>query len=281
MNVHTPNAAAEAVRAEAPYPLGPRSYNGVNWLGLKTLYFKEVRRFWKVKTQTVAAPLVTSLLYLLVFVVAMKGMRSSIEGVEYGEFIAPGLIMMAVLNNAFANSSSSLAQSKMMGTASDFLTPPLSPLELTIGFAAGAATRGVAVGVVTAIAVAVFVPLHLAHPWAVLYFGLGASLMMGLTGMLAGLWAEKFDQLAAVTNFIIMPMTFLSGTFYLVDRLPEPFHTISHFNPFFYLIDGFRYGFIGHADGRIWIGVVTTAGFCVALSFWSWLLFKTGWRLKS
>ena len=279
--MNAPNAVAELAQAEALHPLGPRSYHGVNWLGLKTLYFKEVKRFWKVKTQTVMAPLVTSLLYLLVFVVAMKGMRSSIDGVGYDQFIAPGLIMMAVLNNAFANSSSSLAQAKMMGTAADFLTPPMSPLELTIGFAAGAATRGIAVGIATAIAVAMFVPVHLAQVWAVVYFGLGASLMMGLTGMLAGLWAEKFDQLAAVTNFIIMPMTFLSGTFYLVDRLPEPFHTISHFNPFFYLIDGFRYGFIGHADGSIWIGVVTTALLCVVLSFWSWLLFKTGWRLKS
>jgi ABC-2 type transport system permease protein len=276
-----PSATADLLRAEALHPLGPRSYHGVNWMGLKTLYLKEVRRFWKVKTQTVGAPLVTSLLYLLVFVVAMKGMRSAIEGVRYDQFIAPGLIMMAVLNNAFANSSSSLLQAKMMGTSPDFLTPPLSPLELTIGFAAGAATRGVVVGIATAIAVVIFVPLQLPHPWAALYFGVAASLLMGLVGLLAGLWSEKFDHLAAVTNFVVMPMTFLSGTFYLVDRLPEPFRTASHFNPFFYLIDGFRYGFIGHADGSIALGVAATLGLCVALFFWCWLLFRTGWRLKS
>jgi len=281
MNVSTPKAAESLAQGEALRPLGPRTYGRVNWMGLKTLYLKEVKRFWKVKTQTVAAPLVTSLLYLLVFVVAMRGARSAVEGVSYDRFIAPGLIMMAILNNAFANASSSLLQAKMMGTAPDFLAPPLSPLELTIGFAAGAATRGVVVGVATAIAVAIFAPLPLIHAWAVVYFGIGASLMMGLVGLLAGLWSEKFDQLAAVTNFIIMPMTFLSGTFYLVDRLPEPFRSVSHFNPFFYLIDGFRYGFIGHADGSIWIGVATTAALCAVLSFWSWMLFKTGWRLKS
>ena len=281
MNVHTRNAAADLIQAEALRPLGPRSYNGVNWMGLKTLYLKEVKRFWKVKTQTVGAPLVTSLLYLLVFVVAMKGSRAGVDGVTYGEFIAPGLVMMAILNNAFANASSSLLQAKMMGTAPDFLTPPLSPLELTIGFAAGAATRGVVVGLATAIAVWPFVHYSLAHIWAALFFGVGASLLMGLVGLLAGLWSEKFDQLAAVTNFIVMPMTFLSGTFYLVDRLPEPFRSISHFNPFFYLIDGFRYGFIGKADGSILIGVLSTAGLSAALSIWAWTLFRTGWRLKS
>ena len=250
-------------------------------MGLKTLYLKEVKRFWKVKTQTVGAPLVTSLLYLLVFVVAMKGSRAGVDGVTYGEFIAPGLVMMAILNNAFANASSSLLQAKMMGTAPDFLTPPLSPLELTIGFAAGAATRGVVVGLATALAVWPFVHYSFTHIWAALYFGVGASLLMGLVGLLAGLWSEKFDQLAAVTNFIVMPMTFLSGTFYLVDRLPEPFRSISHFNPFFYLIDGFRYGFIGKADGSILVGVLCTAGLSAALSIWAWMLFKTGWRLKS
>ena len=281
MNVHTRTAAAELIQAEALRPLGPRSYHGVNWMGLKTLYLKEVKRFWKVKTQTIGAPLVTSLLYLLVFVVAMKGSRAGVEGVSFGEFIAPGLVMMAILNNAFANASSSLLQAKMMGTAPDFLTPPLSPLELTIGFAAGAATRGVVVGLATALAVWPFVHYSFSHIWAALYFGVGASLLMGLVGLLAGLWSEKFDQLAAVTNFIVMPMTFLSGTFYLVDRLPEPFRTISHFNPFFYLIDGFRYGFIGKADGSILIGALSTACLSAALAIWAWTLFRTGWRLKS
>jgi ABC-2 type transport system permease protein len=258
----------------------PRETQG-ELLGLRTLYQREVRRFQKVWMQTVAAPVLTTLLYMMIFVVAVRGAAPPIGGTPFNLFIAPGLIMMAVLNNAFANASSSLIQAKIMGIASDFLTPPLSPAELTAGFGLGAATRGVFVGVVTAIAVTPFVGVHIAHLWAVLFFGVGAALMMGLAGMIAGLWSEKFDHLAAVQNFIVMPLTFLSGTFYTVDRLPEPFSTLSHFNPFFYLIDGFRYGFIGQSDGSIAIGVVVTTVLTVGLSLWCWLLFRSGWRLKS
>jgi ABC-2 type transport system permease protein len=259
----------------------PRRYDGVNWEGVKTLYLKEVRRFWKVGAQTVAAPVVTTLLYMLVFVVALQGARPPLHGTPFAEFVAPGLIMMAVLNNAFANASSSLIQAKIMGTATDFLTPPLSPLELTIGFSLGAATRGVAVGLVTAICVLPFARLGVANLAAILWFGLTASLLMGMLGVFAGLWAEKFDQLAAVQNFLIMPMTFLSGTFYLVDNLPEPFATISHFNPIFYLIDGFRYGFIGHAEGDVRIGVAMSAVLTLVMAWACWRVFRSGWRLKS
>jgi ABC-2 type transport system permease protein len=259
----------------------PRRYDGVNWEGVKTLYLKEVRRFWKVGAQTVAAPVVTTLLYMLVFVVALKGSRAPLHGTGFAEFVAPGLIMMAILNNAFANASSSLIQAKIMGTATDFLTPPLSPLELTIGFSLGAATRGVAVGLVTAVCVLPFAKVGIAHVAAILWFGLTASLLMGMLGVFAGLWAEKFDQLAAVQNFLIMPMTFLSGTFYLVDRLPEPFATISHFNPIFYLIDGFRYGFIGHAESSLWVGVAMSGVLTLAMAYACWRIFRSGWRLKS
>lgn len=259
----------------------PRRYNGVNWEGVKTLYLKEVRRFWKVGAQTVAAPVVTTLLYMLVFVVALKGSRAPIDGTAFPEFVAPGLIMMAILNNAFANASSSLIQAKIMGTATDFLTPPLSPLELTIGFSLGAATRGIAVGLVTAICVLPFAHLQVTSVFAILWFGLTASLLMGMLGVFAGLWAEKFDQLAAVQNFLIMPMTFLSGTFYLVEKLPEPFATISHFNPIFYMIDGFRSGFIGHAEGSLMIGVVMSAILTLVMAWACWAVFKSGWRLKS
>jgi ABC-2 type transport system permease protein len=236
-----------------------------------------------VGTQTVAAPVVTTLLYMLVFVVAVGATRPAVGGVTFGHFVAPGLIMMAILNNAFANASSSLIQAKMMGLTPDFLTPPLSPLEQVAGFGLGAATRGIVVGAVTALVIGVLpgAGLSFAHPWAILYFAVGASFILGLAGVLAGLWSEKFDQLAAVTNFVIMPMTFLSGTFYLVDKLPEPFRTASHFNPFFYLIDGFRYGFIGHADGSVAIGAVVTAVLSVGLFLWCWELFRTGYRLKS
>jgi ABC-2 type transport system permease protein len=264
-------------------PPQPRDYHGWNWSGFFTLYQREIRRFWKVGTQTVAAPVVTTLLYMLVFVVAVGGSRPAVGGVTFGHFVAPGLIMMAILNNAFANSSSSLIQAKMMGLTPDFLTPPLSPLEQVAAFGLGAATRGVVVGAVTALVIGVLpgAGLQVSHLWAIVYFAVGASIILGLAGVLAGLWAEKFDQLAAVTNFVIMPMTFLSGTFYLVDRLPEPFRSASHFNPFFYLIDGFRYGFIGHADGSVAIGSVVTAALSVGLFLWCWWLFRTGYRLKS
>ncbi|MBX3477503.1 MAG: ABC transporter permease [Brevundimonas sp.] len=262
-------------------PPQPRRYDGINWIGVRTLYLREVRRFWKVGAQTVAAPVVTTLLYMLVFVVALKGSRPPLAGVPFAEFVAPGLIMMAMLNNAFANASSSLIQAKIMGTATDFLTPPLSPLELTIGFSLGAATRGLAVGLVTAVCVLPFAPLHVANLFAIVWFGLSACLLMGMVGVFAGLWSEKFDHLAAVQNFVVMPMTFLSGAFYLVERLPQPFTAISHFNPFFYLIDGFRSGFIVHSEGSLAIGVAMTGALTVLLAVACWAVFRSGWRLKS
>lgn len=259
----------------------PRRYPGINWIGVQTLYLREVRRFWKVGAQTVAAPVVTTLLYMLVFVVALQNARPRLHGTPFALFVAPGLIMMAMLNNAFANASSSLIQAKIMGTATDFLTPPLSPLELTLGFTLGAATRGLAVGLVTALCVLPFASLGVANILAVIWFALAASFIMGMTGVLAGLWSEKFDHLAAVQNFIVMPMTFLSGTFYLVDNLPEPFRSISHYNPFFYLIDGFRYGFIGHAESNLAVGVVGSAVLMAVMGTVCWLVFRSGWRLKS
>ena len=259
----------------------PRNYHGVNWTGAWTLYLKEVRRFWKVGMQTLAAPVITTLLYLMVFAVAMGGSRPPVHGVPFVEFIGPGLMMMSILNAAFANSSSSLMQAKMMGLTQDFMTPPLSPTEQVVAFAAGAATRGLFVGLVTAASVYLFVHFTVAHWWAVVYFGLGASLLMGLIGMVTGLWAEKFDHLAAVTTFIVMPMSFLSGTFYTVSRLPEPFRTFSHYNPFFYMISGFRYGFIGQADGSVMVGVLVIGGLNLVMAAACWTLFQTGYRLKT
>ena len=258
----------------------PRRYPGVNWVGVITLYQREVRRFWKVGAQTVAAPVVTTLLYMLVFVVALQGARP-LHGTPFAEFVAPGLIMMAILNNAFANSSSSLIQAKIMGTATDFLTPPLSPLELTLGFTLGSATRGALVGLVTAVCVLPFARLDVANILAIIWFAVAASFIMGMLGVLAGLWSEKFDHLSAVQNFVVMPMTFLSGAFYLVENLPEPFATVSHFNPFFYLIDGFRYGFIGHAESNLAVGAVGGAVLMVVMAAACWSVFRSGWRLKS
>ena len=267
--------------ADAVIPPQPRNYHGFNWAGFGTLYTREVRRFWKVGMQTLAAPVVTALLYMMVFVVAVRGAAPPIHGTPFAVFVAPGLIMMQVLNNAFANSSSSLLQAKFNGLVGDFMTPPLTPVEQVLAFALGAATRGVVVGAVTFAAILPFAALPITHVWAVLYFGISAALILGMLGIMAGLWAEKFDHMAVVTNFIIMPLTFLSGTFYLVDRLPEPFRTASHYNPFFYLIDGFRYGFIGQAEGNLMVGVVMSAAMTLILAVCCWLVFRSGWRLKS
>ena len=258
----------------------PRTYAGVNWLGFFTLYMKEVRRFAKIPMQTVLAPLMMSLLYMLVFAVATKGARPPVHGIVFTAFVAPGLVMMNVLNNAFANSSSSLLQSKMMGLAGDFLTPPLTPIEQSAAFVLGAASRGIAVGLVTLATVWAFAGGHVAHLWAVVLFMVAASLIMGELGVLAALWAEKWDQMAMVQNFVVMPLTFLSGTFYTVDRLPEPFRSISHFNPFFYLIDGFRYGFIGHADGSLGVGIAVLTLADAALGLLTWRLLATGYKLR-
>jgi len=266
--------------AEATLPPQPRAYHGVNWEGLKTLYVRECRRFMKVGMQTLAAPVVTALLYMLVFVVAVGGARE-VHGVAYGAFVAPGLIMMQILSNAFANSSSSLLQAKFNGLMGDFLTPPLTPGEHVVGFGAGAATRGILVGVVSLVAILPFARLPVAQPWAIAYFGIGAALIMGFIGIMAGLWAEKFDHMAAVTNFVIMPMTFLSGTFYLVERLPEPFRTASHYNPFFYLIDGFRYGFLGQAESNLLVGAVMTGVLTVVLGWACLWMFRVGYKIKT
>ena len=265
---------------EAVLPPQPRDYPGINWEGLKTLYVREVRRFIKVGMQTLAAPVVTALLYMLVFVVAVGGGRE-VHGVPYGTFVAPGLVMMQILSNAFANSSSSLLQAKFNGLMGDFITPPLSPIELLIGFGAGAATRGLFVGAISLLAVLPFARLPVAEPWAVVYFGLGAALIMGFIGIMAGLWAEKFDHMAAVTNFVIMPMTFLSGTFYLVERLPEPFRSFSKFNPIFYMIDGFRYGFIGRAEGSLAVGAALTGALVLGLGWICFRMFETGYKIKT
>jgi ABC-2 type transport system permease protein len=278
MNVQSPITVEPGVTLRA---LGFRTSYGVNWLGLRTLYMREVRRFWKVGAQTVAGPVVTALLYMMIFAVAIGAGRPPLDGFTVAQFVGPGLIMMGILNNAFANSSSSIMQAKMNGTAPDFLTPPLSPMELTAGFAAGAMTRGIMVGLATAAAVWPFSRFGLVHVWAVVYFAVAASVILAQLGELAGLWAQKFDQQAAITNFVVTPMTFLSGAFYLVDRLPEPFRTLSHANPFFYLIDGFRYGFIGKAEGSLLVGVLFSAALSVLLTLAVWRMFTTGWRLKT
>jgi ABC-2 type transport system permease protein len=262
-------------------PPEPRALGPVNWLGLWTLYVKEVRRFGKVATQTIIAPVVTTLLFLAIFALALGGSSREVGGVPFTQFLAPGLIMMAVAQNAFANTSSSIMISKIQGNIVDMLMPPLSPGELTLAFAAGGVTRGLAVGLAVALAMAVFVPVELRHVAYVLFHAVAASLMLSLIGVLAGIWAEKFDHMAAITNFVITPFAFLSGTFYSVERLPEFWKMAAHLNPFFYMIDGFRYGFIGHSDAPLWLGAAVLAGADVLLWTAVYVCFRRGWRLKA
>lgn len=274
----------QALDAQTPRvvrPPQPRALGAVNWLGLWTLYKKEVRRFLKVSFQTVMAPVATSLLFMLVFSLAIGSRRGEMMGVEFTSFLAPGLVMLGLLNNAFANSSSSLIVAKVQGNTVDFLMPPLSPSELAAAFIGGAVTRGVLVAAATALAIAPFVDMSMAQPWAVAYFGVSAAAMLGMAGLIAGLWAEKFDHLSVITNFVIMPLAFLSGTFYSVEILPEPFYTISHVNPVFFMIDGFRYGFIGVHDSNLLIGALVCLAINVGLLTTSYLLLRSGWRLKS
>ncbi|MFA7429206.1 MAG: ABC transporter permease [Rhodospirillaceae bacterium] len=253
----------------------------VNWRGLWELYLKEVRRFTKVWLQTIAAPLVTSLLFLAIFALALGRAVQDVSGVPFIEFLAPGLIMMTMVQNAFANTSSSVIISKVQGNIVDVLMPPISAGELTVAFAAGGMTRGIVVGLAVTAGMAFFVELHV-HNWGyIIFHALGASLMLALLGLLAGVWSDKFDHMAAVTNFIITPLSFLSGTFYSIERLPENFQAFAHFNPFFYMIDGFRYGFIGHEDALPGIGLAVVAGTNIALLVGCYVMIRSGYKLKA
>jgi ABC-2 type transport system permease protein len=261
--------------------LASRRYGAVNWIGLATLYGKEVRRFWTVATQTVLAPLVTGLLFLAIFVLALGHRVDTVDGKTYVDFLVPGLIMMTIVQNAFANTSSSLMIAKVQGNIVDLLMPPLSAAEMTVGIAGGGVTRGMVVGLTTGLAMFAFVHFGIAHPVFVLFHAFAASLLMALLGILAGIWAEKFDHMAAITNFIVTPLSFLSGTFYSTTRLPEAWQHVAHLNPFFYMIDGFRYGFIDRADASPMVGVLVMLGIdaLLLLAVHSW--FRRGYRLKA
>ena len=253
----------------------------VNWIELWTLYLREVRRFVKVYTQTLVAPVITTLLFLAVFVLALGGSVRTVAGISFMEFLAPGLIVMAIIQNAFANTSSSIMISKIQGNIIDTLMPPFTAHELTFGITMGGATRGVCVGIVVALAMGFFVDLSIHHWGYILYHGFMAALMLSLLGTIGGIWSEKFDHIAAVTNFIITPLSFLSGTFYSIQRLPEAAQVAAHFNPFFYMIDGVRYGFAGHSDGSLMAGLVVMA--VVNALLWglcTWM-FASGYKLKA
>jgi len=264
----------------------------VNWLGLWTLYMKEVRRFFKVQTQTIWAPAITTLLFLVIFTLALSGPGGRGErvvlGVNFATFVAPGLIVMGMMQNAFANASFSFLSGKMQGTIVDFLMPPLSEGELMLAMTAGAVTRAVLVGLALVLAMLLWpsVSLAMAHPWAVVWFGLMGAVFLSLLGLLTSIWAEKFDHNAAVTNFVIAPLSLLSGTFYVIDNLAPAFQAVSRLNPFFYVISGFRFGFLGRSDigstneavlhSAVGLGVLNAV-----LAWTTYAILRSGWRLKS
>ena len=259
----------------------PRVIGAVNWLGLWVLTGKEVGRFLKVYAQTIVAPVVTTLLFYAVFSLALGGGHRMIGDVPYMAFLAPGLVMMSMAQNAFANTSSSLVISKVQGNIVDVLMPPLSAFELTAGYTLGGIARGLVVGLVSILTLEVFVHEPVTHPLFIIYHGVMGSMMLALMGLIGGLWSEKFDHLAAVQNFIVMPATFLSGTFYTVDQLPAIWRFLCHLNPFFYMIDGFRYGFIGVSDGTVGFGLVVMALANAALLTIAYGLIRSGYKLKS
>lgn len=273
------------IGSQLPEPGVPVIRN-VNWGGLRTLYIKEVRRFFKVQLQTVWAPAVTTLLYLVIFTVALGGGGRMVvlDGVaiHYADFIAPGLIVMGMLQNAFANASFSLLVGKIQGTIVDYLMPPLSTGEMLAALAGGSVTRAFCVGGTVWLAMALWgVHVFPAHFWAVLWFGFLGSLFLALMGVLTSIWAEKFDHAAAVTNFVVAPLALLSGTFYSVENLSPVFRAISHANPFFYIISGFRYGFLGVADSPILIGSAVILTLDVVLGLFCYALLRRGWKIKS
>jgi ABC-2 type transport system permease protein len=257
--------------------------SGVNWGGLKTLYIKEVRRFFKVQLQTVWGPALTTMLYLAIFTVALGRSGRTIEGVAFPDFIAPGLIIMAMLQNAFANASFSLLVGKIQGNIVDYLMPPLSTGELMAGLVGAAVTRAFFVGFAVWLAMLLWpgVSVAVVHPLWVLWFGLMGSLMLAFLGLMTSLWADKFDHAAAVTNFVVAPLSLLSGTFYSVKQLAPTFQAISHANPFFYAISGFRYGFLGISDSPLVVGAVALLVLNLVLWGACYALLKSGWKIKN
>ena len=268
--------------AQPTRPMSERHFGRVNLLGLWTLISREVARFTTVWTQTLAAPVVTAGIFMAVFSLAFAARRAGAEGAEaFTHFIAPGILMMQVIQNAFANTSSSIMVSKVQGNIVDTLMPPLSAAELTVGYATGGIVRGVIVSVAIAAVVFPVIGLGIAHPvWALVFVICGAG-VMALLGMLAAIIAQKFDHIAAITNFIVMPLSFLSGTFYSISILPGWMQVISHVNPFFYMIDGIRFGVLGVSDTSPWAGLAMLLLVNAGLGTLAWWWFRTGYRLKA
>ena len=263
------------------YKIGTRRFGSINWIGAWTLYKKEVLRFLNVWIQTIFSPLVSALLFLLVLSLAIGTDRGNVLGVPFVNFLAPGLVAMQVIQQSFSHSSSSFMIGKIQGNIVDILYAPLSAGEVTIAITLASVTRSVMIAFISICVFQFFIELEIKNYFILISFTFLSSFILGALGIITGLWAEKFDHMATVTNFIIIPLSFLSGTFYTIDKLPGYLHTISKANPFFYMIDGFRYSFIEKSDGSITTGLI----YLIALSFIVWmiayLLYKKGYKIKS
>ena len=248
--------------------------------GWRALFYKEVLRFWKVSAQTIAAPVLTALLYMLIFGHLLEGRVTVYDNVGYTSFLLPGLVMMSVLQNAFANSSSSMVQSKMMGNLVFILLTPLGPLSWFAAYVLAAVVRGLVVGLGVLLVTMWFAPISFVAPLWILVFALLGAAMLGTLGLIAGLWADKFDQMSSFQNFLITPMTFLSGVFYSIHSLPPFWQQVSHLNPFFYMIDGFRYGFFGQSDVSPWLSLGLVGGAYVLVAALALQLLRSGYKIR-
>ncbi len=268
------------VELNKKYEIGERRFGAVNWVGFWTLYKKEVLRFLAVWIQTLFSPLITSLLFLLVLSLAIGNERDSVLGVNFISFLAPGLIAMQVIQQSFSHSSSSIMIGKIQGTIIDTISAPLTASEVTLATILAASTRSIIIAIISIIIFSVIIELKIVNYFYVVIFTFLGSFILGALGFVAGLWSEKFDHMASVTNFLIVPLSFLSGTFYSIEKLPLILQKISAINPFFYIIDGFRYGFIGASDRPIIHGIIYLTILSFVTWFISYVLYKRGYKIK-
>jgi ABC-2 type transport system permease protein len=269
------------VELNKKYQMGVRRFGYINWVGFKSLWLKECNRFIAVWQQTLLSPLVSSLLFLSVLSLALGNNRGEVLGYSFISFLAPGLIAMSILTQSFSHSVSSLMISKIQGNIVDMLYAPLSALEVSMAIILAALTRSILIAIISIAVFSLIINIPINNVIHIFIFGFLSAFILGSLGFITGLWAEKFDHTATVTNFIITPLSFLSGVFYSIDKLPEFFQNISHANPFFYMIDGFRYGFLGVADGSITFGIIYLTILAVIMWFIAFYLFKKGYKIKT
>ena len=269
------------VELNKKYQIRFKKFGFINWIGFKSLWFKECNRFMAVWQQTLLSPLVSSLLFLSVLSLALGSDRGDVLGHSFMSFLAPGLIAMSILTQSFSHSVSSLMIGKIQGNIVDMLYAPLSALEVSMAIILAALTRSFLIAIISIGVFSLIVEMPINNILFIVIFGFLSAFILGSLGFIAGLWAEKFDHTATVTNFVITPLSFLSGVFYSIDKLPNFFQTISHVNPFFYMIDGFRYGFLGKSDGSINIGLIYLTILSVVIWYVAFFLYKKGYKIKS